>query len=112
MIKQLIATTTKGTCQLQWDRWSSVSTLPKLDFTAKVGSVFNRFFCVFVPEAFRTFSGLAPPLIHGPAHFPQPYSLPPRSCYPAVASMRPPPSTTHQRGRCTISMTKAVSQRR
>lgn len=66
---------------------------------------------VFALKAFRTCSGPGPPLTRGLAHFPQPYSSPPRCCCPAAASTRPPPSTTRQRGPCTTSTTRAVSHR-
>lgn len=66
------------------------------------------FICLF-PVVSRTSSELGPPLIHAPVHFPQPYSLPLHFYYPAVASMRLPHLTTHQKGQCTISMMRVVS---
>lgn len=66
--------------------------------------------CCLSPEACRTSSGRAPPLIPAPARFPRPYSSPPRFYCPGAVSMRPPPSTTQPRGPCTISSTRAVSR--
>lgn len=77
-------------------------------FKANVRQNFTRL-CCLVPVAFKTSSGLGPPLIRGLAHFPQPYSSPPHSYCPAAASMRPPPLTTRQRAQCTISMMRVVS---
>lgn len=66
-------------------------------------------FICLLPAVSRTSSELGPPLIHAPVHFPQPYSLPLHFYYPAVASMRLQHLTTHQKGQCTISMTRVVS---
>lgn len=63
-----------------------------------------------VSSVCRTSSALAPPPTHGraPSHSPPRCSLPPHCSCPAPASMRPPLSTTRQRGPCTTSMTRAV----
>lgn len=89
---------------MKYDRWGIASAPAMITLRANVRSCLSL--------VFRTSSGLEPPPILGPEHFPQPYSLPRHSSSPVAASTKPPPLMTHRRGLSITSMMRVVSYKK